>query len=999
MAIKYDPILDALREADTSGSSDTASNLGTGTGIFSNKNSGVFYFNSLATSTTIGVSGPTSGNITLNLLSIPTSLIPDPLTVNNLSVLSQATITAINTDYITFDTSITTSPLEGQINWNDDAKTLEIGLKNNFPLEVGMQTIELCVNKTGVQIDKGKVVYINGGQGNRPTITLADNSSDATSARTFGVVAEDIPNNNSGYVVSSGLVYGLNTNAYTAGTLLYLGTSGNMTSTKPQAPTHMVYVAKVVTQSSTVGVIHVAVMNGLELNELHDVQITTPVSDKSVIAWESSSNLWKNISTSTLKTNLDLSGTNTGDVTVTDSSTIDFTLTGQALTGSVIPGGINHNDLGSKQGGTTGEYYHLTNAQLTNLGNQSGTNTGDVTVTDSSTIDFTLTGQALTGSVIQSGITHNNLGSLQGGTAGEYNHLTNAQVTNLNNQSGTNTGDETKTSIETKLGVASSTNSGYLSSTDWSTFNGKLTPNSPITGATKTKITYDSNGLVTAGADATTADIADSTNKRYVTDADLTTLLNTSGTNTGDITVIDSSTIDFTLTGQTLTASTKDGGIQHNSLLGLTTGDVHTQYALLAGRSGGQTLTGGTAVNNLLILRGTSANGNTATNNAIRFGTGNGGGTYTMNIRQDGAVDMTTTTTSSANALSVTNNISGTSGDSIGALFNVTDSGGGVKTIYGHRARIRYAGGPGNSISGVQATSNQVVVDTGGTATAVEVLTSNLEVTNNSVVSDAKLIRLFAPTVNTGGSIGNLIGLDLPALTQGTTNWSIYSDGADMYHKGNVGIGAVPTSNRVLVLSDTKNSTLAYIQFQEGTTKTWSAGTQSGEFHIYDDVNAAYRFTIEPTGEVGIGVTNPTQRLEVGGRIRMNTWTADGDTVAYRDTATNCIAIATSDLRLKKDLEVIPNALDKVKSLSGYTYRKIDDEANAKKRYGVIAQEVLAVAPELTFEFTNEDDPNTYYSVHYDKLPALLIEAIKDQQVIIETLKSEVEILKGQING
>ena len=63
---------------------------------------------------------------------------------------------------------------------------------------------------------------------------------------------------------------------------------------------------------------------------------------------------------------------------------------------------------------------------------------------------------------------------------------------------------------------------------------GKVDENAAITGATKTKITYDSKGLVTAGADATTADIADSTNKRYVTDADLTTLSNTSGTNTGD---------------------------------------------------------------------------------------------------------------------------------------------------------------------------------------------------------------------------------------------------------------------------------------------------------------------------------------------------------------------------------------------------------------------------------------------------------------------------------
>ncbi len=263
MAIKYDPILDALREADTSGSSDTASNIGTGEGVYSSKISGNFNFRSLLGASNITVASGLSGNIDIKLnedISVRN--------VSNASSISTQVLNAVtvNTDSIYFDTSQTTAPVEGQAIWNDDSKTLELGLKNNFNLEVGLQLVELCVNKTGVQIDKGKVVYINGGQGNRPTITLADNSSDATSARTFGVVAEDIPNNNSGYVVSSGLVYGLNTNAYTAGTLLYLGTSGNMTSTKPQAPTHMVYVAKVITQSSTVGVIHVAVMNGLELN-------------------------------------------------------------------------------------------------------------------------------------------------------------------------------------------------------------------------------------------------------------------------------------------------------------------------------------------------------------------------------------------------------------------------------------------------------------------------------------------------------------------------------------------------------------------------------------------------------------------------------------------------------------------------------------------------------------------------------------------------------------
>lgn len=76
----------------------------------------------------------------------------------------------------------------------------------------------------------------------------------------------------------------------------------------------------------------------------------------------------------------------------------------------------------------------------------------------------------------------------------------------------------------------------------------KLTANTPITGATKTKITYDVDGLVTAGADATTADIPDSTNKRYVTDADLVDIGNLSGTNTGDQSLAGLQPLDSDLT-------------------------------------------------------------------------------------------------------------------------------------------------------------------------------------------------------------------------------------------------------------------------------------------------------------------------------------------------------------------------------------------------------------------------------------------------------------------
>jgi hypothetical protein len=88
--------------------------------------------------------------------------------------------------------------------------------------------------------------------------------------------------------------------------------------------------------------------------------------------------------------------------------------------------------------------------------------------------------------------------------------LANAAVANL---SGVNTGDQILPSLNSLGGVAS---------------------NIAITGGTKTKISFDSKGLVTFGTNATTADIAASTNKNYMTDAQVTVLSNTSGVNSGD---------------------------------------------------------------------------------------------------------------------------------------------------------------------------------------------------------------------------------------------------------------------------------------------------------------------------------------------------------------------------------------------------------------------------------------------------------------------------------
>lgn len=156
-------------------------------------------------------------------------------------------------------------------------------------------------NKTGATLTKGTIVYINGAQGSKFTIAKAKADADGTSAQTMGVVQSDIANNAEGNVITFGMVTELNTSAYADGTQLYLSgsTAGAWTSTKPSAPTHLVYVGVVSYSHAIHGKVLVKVQNGYELDELHDVAIASK-ADKDLLVYESSSGLWKNKSFSTL---------------------------------------------------------------------------------------------------------------------------------------------------------------------------------------------------------------------------------------------------------------------------------------------------------------------------------------------------------------------------------------------------------------------------------------------------------------------------------------------------------------------------------------------------------------------------------------------------------------------------------------------------------------------------------------------------------------------------
>lgn len=185
-------------------------------------------------------------------------------------------------------------------------------------------------NNTGATLTKGTIVYINGGQGNLPTVTKAIATSDPTSAQTFGFINVDLTNNNNGYVTIIGRLENMDTQAYANGTQLYLSgtTAGTYTSTKPQAPIHLVYVAIVVRSHPTQGVLEVKIQNGVEMDEIHDVQITS-IANGNILQYSSADSLWHNVAGTT--TNI-AEGTNLYYTDTRARASISTTATGLTYT-------------------------------------------------------------------------------------------------------------------------------------------------------------------------------------------------------------------------------------------------------------------------------------------------------------------------------------------------------------------------------------------------------------------------------------------------------------------------------------------------------------------------------------------------------------------------------------------------------------------------------------------------------------------------------------------
>ncbi|HCF03917.1 tail fiber domain-containing protein [Flavobacterium sp.] len=216
-----------------------------------------------------------------------------------------------------------------------------------------------------------------------------------------------------------------------------------------------------------------------------------------------------------------------------------------------------------------------------------------------------------------------------------------------------------------------------------------------------------------------------------------------------------------------------------------------------------------------------------------------------------------------------------------------------------------------------------------------------------------------------GGFVG--IGTTAPTslLTVGKADGTIVAE---------LVLNPVATTNeggQISIKKSLTGSVLDWTIDQYGTTAA------NARLRIFSGITETNGINILENGNTGIGTNNPTSKLFVNGDITANS------------------VAGSSDRRFKTNIRPVENALAKVKALQGvyFNWNQKDfpeKDFGTQNELGFIAQEVEQIVPEIVVK---EQSKEEYRSVKYDKLVALLVEAMKEQQKQIEQLQVKVKQL------
>jgi hypothetical protein len=579
------------------------------------------------------------------------------------SIAATAPLTSSGGTTPTISTSIATNKLVGR-------SSAGTGVMEEISIGTGLELVGSTLNSTAIvdytsivkhtvkndgtaTIAKGTPVYSTGSDGTNILVAKASNASESTSSKTMGLVQSQLTTtggSQTGFVITEGLLSGIDTSAANAGDPVWLGVDGALIYgliNKPYAPAHLVFLGIVTKKSAGNGEIFVKVQNGFELQEIHNVDLitTTPINghilgyngtlwvNKTIAGWlgftpENVANKSDSYTTSSsttyattkalvdglgTKVNSSLVGANNGIAQLDNSGRVP-----SAQLPSYVDDVVEVANYAALPGtGESGKIYVTLDTNLTYRW------TGSVYTEISQSLALgTTSSTAFRGDFGNTAYTHSQaLGNPHGATTADISdstnkrYVTDAQLTVLGNTSGTNTGDETNATIKTKLGAATSLADGYLTAANWSTFNGKqnaLTLGN-LTEATSSVLTITGGTGAVIGGTTIQVKQSSSSQSGFLSSGDWTTFNNKQGA----ITLTTTGTSGAaTLVGNTLNIP-QYAGTTYTFSTGLTNSAGTVTANLSVGVNNGQSVIGGARASENLTLSSTS----NATKGAIIFGT------------------------------------------------------------------------------------------------------------------------------------------------------------------------------------------------------------------------------------------------------------------------------------------------------------------------------------------------------------------------------------------
>ena len=299
-----------------------------------------------------------------------------------------------------------------------------------------------------------------------------------------------------------------------------------------------------------------------------------------------------------------------------------------------------------------------------------------------------------------------------------------------------------------------------------------------------------------------------------------------------------------------------------------------------------------------------------------------------------------------------------------------------------------------------QLNSNTVV---SGSSQIIGILSSlNTYTASNDTTNTTQTSRLDQLSTASGSAITRLTTLEVE-----TANLESFTSSINTTIKTRLNAETVVSgSSQITATSTTGFATGVKTQLDANTVVSGSSqinvASTTGDIALGTRTSGNYVATI--TGGTGVSSNGATSGEGITHTISIGQAVATSDNVRFNslgigmaatgtagriDAANDVVAFSSSDIRFKENIKPIENAIDKIRKISGNTY-DWKEENKVEHGYegndvGVIAQEIEAVLPQLV-----QTRESGFKAVKYDKLVALLIEGIKEQQLQIEQLKIDL---------